>query len=114
MVNHCSYQLSEPMKMMSTFPAELRAREDLQDDKGHLDTATEDVVVHNSPDLLWPSGVLSVVVHQIVSLEHQNLKGTYGKRKGREFEPLRRVEKIRKRRPRHRQAATVPFSSTPI
>jgi len=30
-----------------------------------------------------------VVVHQIVNLELQNIKGSNGKRKGREFEPAR-------------------------
>jgi hypothetical protein len=30
-----------------------------------------------------------VIVHQIVNLELQNIKGSNGKRKGREFEPAR-------------------------
>ncbi|KAK3321434.1 hypothetical protein B0T19DRAFT_466818 [Cercophora scortea] len=72
-------------------PAGLRDKAELQDDKGSLDTAEEDAVVHTPPDPLWPSGVLSVVVHQIVNLELQNVKGSRGgKRKGgREFEPAR-------------------------
>jgi hypothetical protein len=52
-----------------------------------LDNATEDAVVHTPPDPLWPSGICSVVVHQIVNLELQNMKGSNGKRKGREYEP---------------------------
>ncbi len=36
-------------------------------------------VERTAPDPEWPSGVLSVVVHQINNLERQNLKGTTGK-----------------------------------
>jgi Ca2+-dependent lipid-binding protein len=47
----------------------------------------EDAVVHTPPDPLWPSSVCSVIIHQIVNLEYQNMEGSFGKRKGREFEP---------------------------
>jgi hypothetical protein len=72
-------------------PKELRDKKELQDDKGSIDTAEEDAVVHTPPDPLWPSGILSVVVHQIVNLELENVKGSRGgKRKnGREYEPAR-------------------------
>jgi Ca2+-dependent lipid-binding protein len=70
-------------------PKELRDKEELQDDKGAIDSAEEDAVVHTPPDPLWPSGILSVVVHQIVNLELENVKGSNGKRKGREYEPAR-------------------------
>jgi len=70
-------------------PKELRDKKELQDDKGSLDTAEENDVVHTPPDPLWPSGILSVVVHQIVNLELENVKGSNGKRKGREYEPAR-------------------------
>ncbi|KXX80686.1 Tricalbin-2 [Madurella mycetomatis] len=72
-------------------PKELRDRKELQDDKGSLETAEEDAVVHTPPDPLWPSGILSVVVHQIVNLELANIKGSEGgKRKnGKEYEPAR-------------------------
>ncbi|KAK3387230.1 hypothetical protein B0H63DRAFT_153745 [Podospora didyma] len=70
-------------------PKELRDKKELQDDKGSLDTAEEDAVVHTPPDPLWPSGILSVVIHQIVNLELENVKGSNGKRKGKEFEPAR-------------------------
>ncbi|KAK4166084.1 hypothetical protein QBC43DRAFT_233169 [Cladorrhinum sp. PSN259] len=70
-------------------PAALRDKAELQDDKGALETAEEDAVVHTPPDPLWPSGVLSVVIHQIVNLELENVKGSNGKRKGREYEPAR-------------------------
>ncbi|KAF7873879.1 hypothetical protein EAF04_002551 [Stromatinia cepivora] len=68
-------------------PKELQDKEELQDAKGSLDTSEEVAVVHTPPDPLWPSGVCSVIVHQIVNLELQNIKGSDGKRKGREFEP---------------------------
>ncbi|TVY91336.1 Meiotically up-regulated protein [Lachnellula willkommii] len=68
-------------------PDQLRDKKELQDDKGSLDNAEEDAVVHTPPDPLWPSGVCSVVVHQIVNLDLQNLNGSDGKRKGKEFEP---------------------------
>lgn len=70
-------------------PKELQDHKELQTDVGSLDTAEENAVVHTPPDPLWPSGVVSIVVHQIVSLELANVKGSQGKRKGREFEPAR-------------------------
>ncbi|KAL8346560.1 hypothetical protein RB598_000453 [Gaeumannomyces tritici] len=70
-------------------PKELRDKEELQDDKGVLETSEEEAVVTTPPDPLWPSGIVSVVVHQIVNLELENVKGSNGKRKGREFEPAR-------------------------
>ena len=60
---------------------------ELQDDKGVQNNATEEAVMHTPPDPLWPSGVCSIIVHQIVNLEFQNVKGTEGARKGREYEP---------------------------
>lgn len=70
-------------------PKELQDHKELQTDVGSLDTAEENAVVRTPPDPLWPSGIVSVVVHQIVSLELANVKGSQGKRKGREFEPAR-------------------------
>jgi Ca2+-dependent lipid-binding protein len=70
-------------------PKELKDKAELQDEKGAIDTPEEDAVLHTPPDPLWPSGILSVVVHQIVGLELANIKGSNGKRKGREFEPAR-------------------------
>jgi Ca2+-dependent lipid-binding protein len=68
-------------------PDQLKDKKELQDEKGHLDNATEDAVVHTPPDPLWPSGICSVTVHQIVNLEYTNNQGSEGIRKGREFEP---------------------------
>ncbi|KAI1506323.1 hypothetical protein F5X99DRAFT_130921 [Biscogniauxia marginata] len=78
-------------------PEELRDKKELQDDKGTLDNAEEDAVTHTPPDPLWPSGILSVVVHQIVNLELENVKGSEGgKRKGgREYEPARDAGEIK-------------------
>lgn len=72
-------------------PESLRDKKELQDDKGSLDNAEEKAVVRTPPDPLWPSGILSVVVHQIVNLELANMKGSQGgKRKnGKEYEPAR-------------------------
>lgn len=70
-------------------PKELQDKKELQTDVGSLDTAEENAVVHTPPDPLWPSGIVSIIVHQIVNLEMANVKGSEGKRKGREFEPAR-------------------------
>ncbi|KAF2404977.1 hypothetical protein EJ06DRAFT_525553 [Trichodelitschia bisporula] len=73
----------------TTLAPELRDRPDLQDDKGVANTAQDDAVQHTPPDPLWPSGICSVIVHQIVSLELENIKGSVGNRKGREYEPAK-------------------------
>jgi len=70
-------------------PKELQDKPELQEDKGAIENAEEDAVVHTPPDPLWPSGILSIVVHQIVGLELANIKGSNGKRRGREYEPAR-------------------------
>lgn len=49
----------------------------------------EEAVTSTPPDPLWPSGILSIVVHQIVNLELANIKGSYGNRKGREYAPAK-------------------------
>jgi Ca2+-dependent lipid-binding protein len=70
-------------------PDSLKDHAALQDDKGTLDTADSDAVAHTPPDPLWPSGICSVIIHQIVNLELENIKGSDGNRKGREFEPAK-------------------------
>ncbi|RCI13191.1 hypothetical protein L249_0360 [Ophiocordyceps polyrhachis-furcata BCC 54312] len=72
-----------------SLPKELADKPELQDQRGSIDTKEEDAVVHTPPDPLWPSGILSIVVHQIVGLELANIKGSDGKRKGKEYEPAR-------------------------
>jgi hypothetical protein len=39
-------------------------------------------VQRTPPDPKYPSGILSVVIHQINNLERQNLKGASGDREG--------------------------------
>ncbi|KAG9256666.1 uncharacterized protein F5Z01DRAFT_617765 [Emericellopsis atlantica] len=70
-------------------PKELQDKPEFQEDKGAIETKEEDDVIHTPPDPLWPSGILSVIVHQIVGLELSNIKGSDGKRKGKEYEPAR-------------------------
>ena len=70
-------------------PENLRDEPSLQDEKGQLTTDEADAVAHTPPDPLWPSGVCSIIVHQIVNLELENIKGSEGKRKGREWEPAK-------------------------
>ena len=70
-------------------PQTLKDNPQLQDEKGTLDTEEKDAVAHTPPDPLWPSGICSVVVHQIVNLELENISGSDGNRKGREFEPAK-------------------------
>ncbi|KAM3457369.1 hypothetical protein MY3296_001111 [Beauveria thailandica] len=52
-------------------------------------TAENEAALHTPPDPLWPSGILSIVVHQIVGLELANIRGSDGNRKGKEYEPAR-------------------------
>ena len=73
----------------TALPTALRDKPEFQDEKGATNTETDDAVQHTPPDPLWPSGVVSLVVHQIVNLELDNVKGTEGSRKGREFEPAK-------------------------
>ncbi|TLD36646.1 meiotically up-regulated protein [Venturia nashicola] len=70
-------------------PDALKNNPKLQDEKGVANTQTDDAVQHTPPDPLWPSGICSVVVHQIVNLELENIKGSEGNRKGREYEPAK-------------------------
>jgi hypothetical protein len=70
-------------------PSELKDKPELQDEKGVQNTAEDDAVQHTPPDPLWPSGICSIIVHQIVNLELENVMGTQGSRKGREFEPAK-------------------------
>ena len=75
-------------------PPNLRDKPEFQDDKGTIDDELEDAVAHTPPDPLWPSGVCSVVVHQIVNLELENIQGSEGNRKGREYEPAKEAGEI--------------------
>ena len=70
-------------------PDALKDHPALQDEQGVIKTEDEDAVIHTPPDPLWPSGICSIIIHQIVSLELENIQGSYGKRKGREYEPAK-------------------------
>lgn len=72
-------------------PKELQDKPELQDEKGNTDTEYADAVAHTPPDPLWPSGICSIIVHQIVNLELENIQGSEGNRKGREYEPARQA-----------------------
>ncbi|POS84788.1 hypothetical protein EPUL_003642, partial [Erysiphe pulchra] len=68
-------------------PDGLKDIKELHDEKGKLNNTTEEAVAHTPPDPLWSSGICSIIIHKIVNLELQNMKGNNGKRKGREYEP---------------------------
>lgn len=69
-------------------PNELKDHPELQDAKGSLYTSDEDAIMHTPPDPLFPSGILSIILHQIVNLEVKNQTGTYENRKnGKEYSP---------------------------
>lgn len=70
-------------------PDTLKDKPELQDEKGVANDAADDAVQHTPPDPLWPSGICSIIVHQIVNLELENVKGTQGSRNGREYEPAK-------------------------
>jgi len=60
-----------------------------EDEKGTIVNEEEDAVMHTPPDPLWPSGIVHIVVHQIVNLQLANIKGSDGNRKGKEYEPAK-------------------------
>ncbi|KAI2926866.1 hypothetical protein CBS63078_2168 [Aspergillus niger] len=62
---------------------------EFQDEKGVISNDQEDAITKTPPDPLWPSGIMSIVVHQIVNLEIENVKGSHGNRKGRDYEPAK-------------------------
>ena len=73
----------------TNLPDSLKDQPELQDEKGTLNNEEQDAVAHTPPDPLWPSGICSIVVHQIVNLELENIQGSEGNRKGREYEPAK-------------------------
>lgn len=77
-------------------PQHLKDKPEFQDEKGNLDNPESDAVAHTPPDPLWPSGICSIVVHQIVGLELENIKGSHRSRRGgREYEPAKEAGEIR-------------------
>ncbi|KAL4808388.1 hypothetical protein BDV18DRAFT_134853 [Aspergillus unguis] len=74
---------------ITDLPENLKGNPKFEDEKGVITTDEEEAVTHTPPDPLWPSGILSIVVHQIVNLQLVNVKGSNGNRQGREFEPAK-------------------------
>ena len=70
-------------------PESLKDNKALQDEKGTLNNDDQDAVAHTPPDPLWPSGICGIVIHQIVNLELENIQGSNGNRRGREYEPAK-------------------------
>lgn len=70
-------------------PANFKDRPELQDETGKIDSDEDDAVIHTPPDPLWPSGICTIVIHQIVNLELEEIKGTYRHRKNHEYDPAR-------------------------
>ncbi|OOQ90074.1 C2 domain protein [Penicillium brasilianum] len=70
-------------------PDNLKGDPTFEDEKGTITNEEEDAVVHTPPDPIWPSGIVHIVVHQIVNLQLNNIKGSEGNRKGREYEPAK-------------------------
>lgn len=72
-----------------SLPKIYRNDPNFQDEKGVISNEEEDAITHTPPDPLWPSGILHVIIHQIVNLQLANIKGSKGNRKGKEYEPAK-------------------------
>ncbi|CAL5874764.1 uncharacterized protein PFLUO_LOCUS9066 [Penicillium psychrofluorescens] len=70
-------------------PENMKGDPTFEDEKGTITNDEEDAVMHTPPDPIWPSGILHVVVHQIVNLQLANISGSDGNRKGKEYEPAK-------------------------
>ncbi|KAJ5304929.1 uncharacterized protein N7443_004589 [Penicillium atrosanguineum] len=70
-------------------PESLKGDPTFEDEKGTITSEEEDAVMHTPPDPIWPSGIVHIVVHQIVNLQLANIKGSDGNRKGKEYEPAK-------------------------
>lgn len=57
----------------------LRDKPEFKDPKGQLATEIEADAVHTPPDPALPTGIVSIIIHQIVNLEIENITGTYSK-----------------------------------
>ncbi|EGE04929.1 C2 domain-containing protein [Trichophyton equinum CBS 127.97] len=74
-----------------TLPKDLKDHPALQDEKGNVPEPVDDAeaVTCTPPDPLWPSGICTVVIHQVVNLQVQDIKGTLKNRKGNEYDAAR-------------------------
>ncbi|GAA6059867.1 hypothetical protein JCM10212_007072 [Sporobolomyces blumeae] len=62
-----------------SLPKELQDKPELKVEENAVDTPEEADVSRTPPDPQYPAGILSVFIHNILSLERQNLKGASGK-----------------------------------
>ncbi|KAM5470646.1 hypothetical protein MauCBS54593_003687 [Microsporum audouinii] len=74
-----------------SLPKDLKDHPALQDEKGNVPPPVDDAeaVTCTPPDPLWPSGICTVVIHQVVNLQVQDIKGTLKNRKGNEYTAAR-------------------------
>ncbi|EEP80240.1 conserved hypothetical protein [Uncinocarpus reesii 1704] len=72
-----------------SLPDHMKGNPKLQDEAGSILNEEQDAVMHTPPDPLWPSGICSIVIHQIVNLQFARTKGTLKNRKGHEYDPAR-------------------------
>ncbi|KAK2736603.1 hypothetical protein FQN57_000720 [Myotisia sp. PD_48] len=70
-------------------PEGMKDHPELQDEKGNITNEDEEAVICTPPDPLWPSGICTIIIHQIVNLQVEEPKGTLGNRKGNEYEPAK-------------------------
>ncbi|KAH8659346.1 C2 domain protein [Tricladium varicosporioides] len=61
-----------------SIPEEIRHRAEFQDDKGTVTTQQEVDVTTTPPDPSLPSGICSVLIHQIENLEEERPSGSFG------------------------------------
>lgn len=66
-------------------------------------TETEADAVHTPPDPALPTGIVSVVVHQIANLEIEDITGSYGNH--REFTPGQETGEIKEEEGKHLPSA---------
>lgn len=75
--------LAEAMKEMND------SKSACLDDPSSETEPVKEAVLHTPPDPIRPSGIFHIVIHQIVNLQLENIKGSVGNRKGREYEPAK-------------------------
>ncbi|THG95827.1 hypothetical protein EW026_g5890 [Hermanssonia centrifuga] len=63
-------------------PAEIKGNKQAQEQPSIADTQAEADALRTPPDPTIPTGILSVMIHQINNLERQDIKGTTGTREG--------------------------------
>ncbi|EEH45524.1 uncharacterized protein PADG_01674 [Paracoccidioides brasiliensis Pb18] len=84
-------QFRPALRTDANLPSTMENDPALQDDKGNINSDEAYAVAHTPPDPLWPSGICSIVVHQIVNLELANIKGSFsnGRKGDKDYEPAK-------------------------